>query len=66
MPRGISGRDLAAWLRERKPDLRVIFTSGYTAEIAGRQLTLRPGENFLQKPTAPADVLVAVRRALDT
>ncbi len=65
MPEGISGRQLAARLRERKPDLRVIFTSGYSAEIAGRELTLREGQNFLGKPARPDQILDTVRRALD-
>jgi two-component system, cell cycle sensor histidine kinase and response regulator CckA len=66
MPEGISGRELAARLQERKPGLRVIFTSGYSAEIAGRELTLKPGQNFIQKPSSPTELLETVRRCLDS
>jgi hypothetical protein len=31
----------------------VIFTSGYSAEIAGRDLELEKGQTFLQKPASP-------------
>ena len=65
MPGGMSGRDLATRLLARNPQLRVTFTSGYSAEIAGRELPLREGQEFLQKP-APAELLLeTVRRCLD-
>ena len=66
MPEGINGRELAQRLREHVPTLRVIFMSGYSAEIAGRELTLQPGQNFIQKPSPPNDLLETVRRSLDT
>ena len=66
MPAGISGRDLAKRLRERNPALRVIFTSGYSPEVAGRDLTLQPGLNFIQKPSSPQELLETVRRCLDS
>ena len=65
MPEGVSGRELAARLRERNPRLPVIFTSGYSAEIAGRELALQPGQHFLQKPSRPHELLETVRRCLD-
>jgi PAS domain S-box-containing protein len=65
MPGGMSGREVALRLQERSPALPVIFTSGYSAEIAGRELTLQPGHRFLQKPAAPAELLEAVRECLD-
>ena len=65
MPEGMSGRELALRLRERNPALRVIFTSGYSPEIAGRELTLQPGQNFIQKPCPPFELLEAVRLSLD-
>ncbi|MGH7992144.1 MAG: response regulator [Limisphaerales bacterium] len=65
MPGGVSGRELARRLQQDKPQLKVIFTSGYSAEIAGRQLQLRSGENFMQKPFSPDQFLETVRRCLD-
>ncbi len=65
MPEGISGRDLAARLREKNPKLPVVFTSGYSSEIAGRDLNLQEGENFIQKPASPERLLAVIRRALN-
>jgi CheY-like chemotaxis protein len=65
MPEGVGGRELAEKLQAECPALRVIFTSGYSAEIAGRELSLGDGQNFLQKPFSPQRLLDAVRRSLD-
>ena len=66
MPEGISGLELATRLREKSPTLRVIFTSGYSADIAGGQLHLQEGQNFIQKPSSPKQLLQTVRRCLDS
>lgn len=65
MPEGINGRDLASRLRATNPALAVIFTSGYSAEIAERGLTLEKRQRFIQKPAQPYQVLEAVRQCLD-
>ncbi len=65
MPGGVTGLQLAQRLRQENPHLKVIFTSGYSAEIAGRELDLHPGENFVQKPSPPHLILTTVRRCLD-
>jgi PAS domain S-box-containing protein len=65
MPGGLNGQQLARRLREAEPRLKVIFTSGYRAEIAGGQAELEPGKNFLQKPFAANCLLETVRRCLD-
>jgi PAS domain S-box-containing protein len=66
MPEGINGRELAARLQQYKPDLRVVFTSGYSADIAGRELKLQAGQNFIQKPSLPQEILDIIRRSLDS
>ncbi|HUC83594.1 MAG TPA: response regulator, partial [Candidatus Acidoferrales bacterium] len=65
MPAGLSGRQLARRLQAERPGLKVIYFSGYSAEIAGREFKLLDGENFLQKPIRPEDLLNAVRKSLD-
>jgi len=65
MPLGMSGLDLAVRLQGRKPGLKVIFTTGYSAEMAGGELQLKPGQNFIQKPCSPSELLELVRRSLD-
>ncbi len=65
MPGGVDGRELAAHLQSEKPSLKVLFTSGYSAEIAGRELILVAGQNFIQKPYPSSQLLEAVRNCLD-
>lgn len=64
MPGGISGRNLAKELRRWKPELRVLFTSGYSLEMVGRGATLDAHETFLQKPYPLGTLLEAVGRSL--
>ena len=65
MPEGMSGRELAEQLQALRPDLRVIFMSGYSTDFAGRELALKDHQSFLQKPATPKEMLEAVRRSLD-
>lgn len=65
MPEGVSGSELAERLRRKKPDLRVIYSSGYSQEIAGHDLTLENGFDFLQKPYHPMKLAELVRESLD-
>ena len=65
MPNGMSGRDLVERLLKITPGLRVIFTSGYSTDFAGHELSLKDRQMFLQKPARPAQILDAVRRTLD-
>ncbi len=65
MPGGVSGRDLARQLKLDRPDLKVIYTSGYSEDIAGRQLELSPGEAFLPKPFQLSELLKVIRGCLD-
>ncbi len=50
MPGALNGTALAAKLREAKPTLKVIFTSGYSAEFAGQPISLAEGQAYLAKP----------------
>ncbi len=65
MPGGLSGRELADQLQARNPKLKVILTSGYSADMAGRELTLQAGQKFIQKPAPPHHLLEAIRQSLD-
>jgi PAS domain S-box-containing protein len=65
MPGGLSGRELAERLLRENPALKVIFTSGYSPGIAGTDLGLLDGRNFLPKPYGPALLLQMVRTCLD-
>jgi PAS domain S-box-containing protein len=65
MPGGLSGLELARQLQAEDTDLKVVFISGYSAEIAGRELQLHSGENFAQKPFTTEHLLDTLRRSLD-
>jgi len=45
--------------------LKVIFTSGYSTDIVGKDFKLEPELNYLQKPYQPQALALAVRRCLD-
>ena len=64
MPDGVSGRQLAERLKADNPGLKVLYTSGYSTELLGKDLALREGTNFLQKPYPPAKLIETVRNAL--
>jgi signal transduction histidine kinase len=66
MPGGIYGPELAERLRQQNPALSVIYSSGYSPGIAGKDLTLMAGFNFLPKPYQPASLAALVRKCLDT
>jgi PAS domain S-box-containing protein len=65
MPGNMNGYDLAEKIRTERPGLKVIFTSGYSADIVGKNFKLEPDLNFLQKPYQPQTLVLAVRRCLD-
>jgi two-component system, cell cycle sensor histidine kinase and response regulator CckA len=61
----MTGRELAGRLQQVRPDLRVVYMSGYTGDVLVRTGALSRGMSFIQKPLRP-DVLAAkVREALD-
>ena len=65
MPDGISGMDLAERLLSDRPDLKIIFTSGYTATEINAELLSRSQASFLQKPYSVTTLARAVRDCLD-
>jgi PAS domain S-box-containing protein len=65
MPGGMSGRDLASRLLKENPKLKVIYASGYSAEVAGEDFLLEEGVNFLAKPFPTFQLAQTVRNCLD-
>jgi CheY-like chemotaxis protein len=64
MPRR-GGRQTAEALRLVRPDMRVLFMSGYTDDAVVRNGVLHDRVYFLQKPFAPAALVEKVREILD-
>jgi CheY-like chemotaxis protein len=65
MPDHINGRELAEKLWAERPRLKVIFTSGYSADAVGKDFVLSRNLNYLQKPYHPHKLALAVRDCLD-
>ncbi|HOX55738.1 MAG TPA: PAS domain S-box protein [Candidatus Paceibacterota bacterium] len=65
MPGQLNGRELAEELRAERPRLKVIFTSGYSADVVGKDFVLRRGLHHLQKPYHPRTLAKVVRDCLD-
>jgi len=64
MPR-MGGRTLGARLRDARPDVKIIYMSGYTDDVLVRTGALGPGMSFLQKPFRPEVLAAKVRETLD-
>jgi CheY-like chemotaxis protein len=62
---GMSGRDLAALLKVTRPDMVVLFMSGYNDSEILRRDALDPGVALLRKPFTLDELARAVREALD-
>lgn len=62
---GMRGPELAEALWARRPDLKVIFMSGYTDDVIARHSELQPGTAFLEKPFTPDVLTRTVREVLD-
>lgn len=65
MPEAISGLQLAERMLKTRPELKVIYTSGYSIDLIAKGYALRDGQNFLPKPYPPAKLANAVRSCLD-
>jgi CheY-like chemotaxis protein len=63
---GLSGRELAEQLLVERPDVRVIYTSGYTDDETVRHGVREAETAFLQKPFTPEELGQRIREVLDT
>ncbi len=61
LPRGMNGRQLAAIATGRWPRLKVLFTTGYTANAIVHHGVLDPGVNFIGKPFSIAALAAKIK-----
>ena len=64
MPRK-NGREVYDEIRRLKEDVKVLFMSGYSADIMDNQMIRERGLNFMTKPIRPQELLVRIREILD-
>ncbi len=62
---GMNGRDLAEKIKALRPNIKVLFMSGYTANVISHHGVLDEGVQFLQKPVMRKELAVKIRQALD-
>ena len=62
---GLSGPELARALLASRPQMRVLFVSGYPDEAMASQGILEPDASFLQKPFTPEILARKIREILD-
>ncbi len=62
---GMSGRDLARQLVTQRPDLKVLYMSGYTPNVIAHHGVLDPDIEFLAKPVSRAVLALKIRSMLD-
>ena len=66
MPGGMNGAQLAEKIREIRPRLPIVFTSGYTANAIESIEALPSGSEFLSKPYLEEQLAAKIRAALDS
>jgi PAS domain S-box-containing protein len=64
MPR-MGGREAGDRIREANPDVRIVYTSGYSANGVHTRFALDEGVDLIQKPCDPQTLLRRIREVLD-
>lgn len=63
---GMNGRELAERIQQFRPELKVVFTSGYTETLVVNQGVLESGITLLQKPFSPRQLVDCIQGKLAT
>ncbi len=66
LPGGMTGRQLAEAARARRPDLKVVYTTGYARNAIVHGGLLEPGQELLPKPFSYAALASKIRAMLDS
>jgi CheY-like chemotaxis protein len=63
---GMNGRELYDEIRRTRPHIKVVYMSGYTANVIAHHGILESGIQFIQKPFTVKTLADKVRQVLDT
>lgn len=66
LPGGLNGRQVADAARETRPDLKVLFITGYAENAAVGNGLLAPGMEVMTKPFVMADLAVKVHEMIES
>jgi len=61
---GMSGRQLAKTLQPQRPDMKILYTSGYSPELISHHGVTETGAAYLPKPFLPEELAAKVREVL--
>lgn len=61
-----NGKEVYDEIKKAKPDIKVVFVSGYSADIIHKKGIMEEGMEFISKPISPGDFLAKIRDVLDT
>ena len=61
---GMNGKELYERLKEGRPDLKVLYMSGYTDDVIAHHGVLDEGVEFIQKPFSVKPLLEKVKKVL--
>jgi len=60
-----SGKEASIAIKKIRPEVKILFTSGYTADIIQRKDILDEEADFVTKPVTPHELLTKIREMLD-
>ncbi|HEX8949883.1 MAG TPA: ATP-binding protein, partial [Dissulfurispiraceae bacterium] len=60
-----NGMEVYNEIKRTRPDIKVIFSSGYTGDVLTDKGIIKDGMSFISKPVSPHDLLSKVRKVLD-
>jgi CheY-like chemotaxis protein len=66
LPSGLTGAEVAAEVRKLRPEIRVLFTTGYARKAIVHHGRLDAGVNLIPKPFTYAQFAAKVREVLDS
>ena len=61
----MNGRELSEQLQSQYPQLKILFMSGYTANVIAHRGVLDEGIKFISKPFSPKEIALKIREVLD-